>query len=216
MYFGLYRQGVSLMLCFWALFILPMLLQISALSLLALVLWFYSFLHTHNLRSMPLEELCQLEDCYIWENLSMNFRWNQKYQRIAAVVLIVLGCFLLWENLFSWLGWYLSGPLSNLVYRLPRIALGVLVLLLGVWLITGKKREMNQEEDEPNYRDAGPRQTPPYSGGPRDPGATSPLPPRCSAPPRSRAAPTPPPTARQPTPPRPRAPSPSRAATPGR
>ena len=37
MYFGLYRQGVSLMLCFWALFILPMLLQISALSLLALV-----------------------------------------------------------------------------------------------------------------------------------------------------------------------------------
>ena len=161
MYFGLYRQGVSLMLCFWALFILPMLLQISALSLLALVLWFYSFLHTHNLRSMPQEEFCQLEDCYIWENLSMNFRWNQKYQRIAAVVLIVLGCFLLWENLFSWLGWYLSGPLSNLVYRLPRIALGVLVLLLGVWLITGKKREMNQEEDEPNYRDAGPRQTPP-------------------------------------------------------
>ena len=56
--------------------------------------WFYSFLHTHNLRSMPLEEFCQLEDCYIWENLSMNFRWNQKYQRIAAVVLIVLGCFL--------------------------------------------------------------------------------------------------------------------------
>lgn len=174
MYFGLYRQGVSLMLCFWALFILPMLLQISALSLLALVLWFYSFLHTHNLRSMPLEEFCQLEDCYIWENLSMNFRWNQKYQRIAAVVLIVLGCFLLWENLFSWLGWYLSGPLSNLVYWLPRIALGVLVLLLGVWLITGKKREMNQEEDEPNYRDAGPRQTPPYSGGPRDPWGNQP------------------------------------------
>ena len=68
----------------------------------------------------------------------MNFRWNQKYQRIAAVVLIVLGCFLLWRTCSLLAGLVPLRPLSNLVYRLPRIALGVLVLLLGVWLITGK------------------------------------------------------------------------------
>ncbi len=173
MYFGLYRQGISLMVFFFGLFILPLMLQLSALSLLALVTWFYSFLHTHNLRAMPLEEFCQLEDRYIWEDFTLGVHWNRKYRHIAAVVLIVLGYFLLWENLFSWVGWYLSGPLANFLYRLPRIALGVLVLLLGVWLISGKKREMNREEDEANRWNAGPAgpNTPPhgYTGPARDP-----------------------------------------------
>ena len=160
MYFGLYRQGVSIMLCFWALLILPMLLQVSALSLLCLILWFYSFLHTHNLRALPLEEFCQVEDRYIWEDFSANFQWNEKYKRILAVALIVLGVFLLWENLFSWIGWYLDGFLGNLMYRLPRVAIGVLVLLLGIWLIVGKRQELNREEED----EANPRQTPPYGG----------------------------------------------------
>lgn len=149
MYFGLYRQGVSLMLCFFAVLLVPLMLQVSALSLLCIILWFYSFLHTHNLRSMPLDEFCQLEDRYPWEGLSRTFQWNAKSKTIVAVALIVIGAFLLWENLFSWLGWYFSGFLGNLFYRMPRAVMGVLVLLLGVWLIKGKKRELDQQEQNP-------------------------------------------------------------------
>lgn len=119
MYFGLYRQGVSLMLCFFIVMLVPLMLQVSALSLLCIILWFYSFLHTHNLRSMPLEEFCQLEDCFLWEGLSQTFQWNTRNKGVLAVALIVIGAFLLWENLFAWLGWYLSGFLGNFFYRLP-------------------------------------------------------------------------------------------------
>ena len=38
MYFGLYRQGVSLMLCFFIVMLVPLMLQVSALSLLCLSL----------------------------------------------------------------------------------------------------------------------------------------------------------------------------------
>lgn len=148
MYFGLYRQGVSLMLCFFIVMLVPLMLQVSALSLLCIIIWFYSFLHTHNLRSMSLEEFCQLEDRFIWEDLPHTFQWNNRNKWVLAVALIVIGAFLLWENLFAWLGWYLSGFLGNFFYRLPRAVIGVLVLLLGVWLITGKKRELDREEQQ--------------------------------------------------------------------
>lgn len=148
MYFGLYRQGVSLMLCFFVVMLVPLMLQVSALSLLCIILWFYSFLHTHNLRSMSLEEFCQLEDQYLWEGVALNFQWNSRNKGVVAVALIVIGAFLLWENLFAWIGWYLSGFLGNLMYRLPRAVIGVLVLLLGVWLISGKKRELDREEQQ--------------------------------------------------------------------
>lgn len=146
MYFGLYRQGVSLMLLFFVILLVPLILQVSALSLLCVILWFYSFLHTHNLRSMPLDEFCQLEDRYLWEGLSHTFQWNNRNKTVVAVALIVIGAFLLWENLFAWLGWFFGGFLGNFFYRLPRAVIGVLVLLLGIWLITGKKRELEQQE----------------------------------------------------------------------
>lgn len=159
MYFGLYRQGVSLMLCFFVVMLVPLMLQVSALSLLCIILWFYSFLHTHNLRSMSLEEFCQLEDRYLWDGVALNFQWNARNKGVVAVALIVIGAFLLWENLFAWLGWYLSGFLGNLMYRLPRAVIGVLVLLLGVWLISGKKRELDRQEQQ----DPQPHSVPTYA-----------------------------------------------------
>ena len=76
MYFGLYRQGISLMLAFFVLLMVPMMLGVGLLSLLAVILWFYSFLHVHNLRAMTPEAFGQLEDKYIWEDGKINFRWK--------------------------------------------------------------------------------------------------------------------------------------------
>lgn len=165
MYFGLYRQGVSLMLAFFIVMLVPLMLQVSALSLLCIILWFYSFLHTHNLRSMPLEEFCQLEDRFIWEDLPHTFQWNSRNKGVLAVALIVIGAFLLWENLFSWLGWFFGGFLGNFVYRLPRAVIGLLVLLLGIWLITGKKRELDQEarQEQQNSPQSVPTYAPVYT-----------------------------------------------------
>lgn len=146
MYFGLYKEGVSLMLAFFLLFLLPMIFELAPFALLAVILWFYSFLHTHNLRSMPLEEFCQLEDRFFWEGVDLGFSWDNRYRGIAAVALIVIGAYLLWDNLFGWLTRYLPGVFYNFVWRLPRLVVGVLIILLGVWLISGKRKKLEQEE----------------------------------------------------------------------
>lgn len=152
MYFGLYRMGISLMLCFLALLFVPIALNLSVFSVLAIVLWFYSFLHVHNLRNLPLEEFCQIEDKCIWEDLNLNFKWNSAYKTVVALVLIVVGIFLLWDN-FSDLLWMvlpggiISDFIYSLTYRLPRIVIAAVIIFLGVKLIGGKKKELEQEEE---------------------------------------------------------------------
>lgn len=153
MYFGLYRMGISLMLCFLALLFVPIALNLSVFSVLAIVLWFYSFLHVHNLRNLPLEEFCQIEDKCIWEDLNLNFKWNSAYKTVVALVLILAGIFLLWDNFFDllWMvlpGGFISDFIYSLTYRLPRIAIAAVIIFLGVKLIGGKKKELEQEEAE--------------------------------------------------------------------
>ena len=153
MYFGLYRMGISLMLCFFGLLLIPMAINLAVFSLLAVILWFYSFLHVHNLRNLPLEEFCQIEDKCIWEDLNLNFKWNSAYKTVVALVLILAGIFLLWDN-FSDLLWmvlpggFISDFIYSLTYRLPRIAIAAVIIFLGVKLIGGKKKELEQEEAE--------------------------------------------------------------------
>ena len=151
MYFGLYRQGISLMLIFFALLFIPMALNLSLFCVLAIVVWFYSFLHVHNMRHMPVEEFQLIEDKCIWEGLNINFQWNSTYKTVVALLLIVVGIFLLWNN-FTDLLWYvlpnnvIADFIYSFTYRLPRIVIALLIIFLGAKLIGGKKKELEQEE----------------------------------------------------------------------
>lgn len=155
MYFGLYRMGMSLMLCFFGLLLIPMAINLAVFSLLAVILWFYSFLHVHNLRNLPLEEFCQIEDRFIWEDLDIqwNPNHNKSLRKAAAVLLIVVGVFLLWDNFTDLLGYFtgwsfLYDIIYSFTYRLPQLALAVIIILVGLKLIGGKKKELEQEESE--------------------------------------------------------------------
>ena len=153
MYFGLYRQGISLMLCFFAALFIPVFLNLSVFCLLAVVLWFYSFLRVHNLRHLTPEEFALQEDKFLWENLNPNFHWDHTFKKVLAVVLILGGLFLLWDNVmdllrdFIPLEW-LNGLIHSISYRLPRIVLALIIVVLGLKLIGGKKKELEQEADE--------------------------------------------------------------------
>lgn len=147
MYLGLYKQGISLMIAFILLLVVPAMLTVSPLCLFAIIIWFYSFLHTHNLRAMPLEEFCALEDDYIWSGVTPSVHWSGKMQKLVALVLVVLGVYLVWNNTIGWMSWYLDGIFGGLVWgflhRVPQLAIGVGILWLGVKLITGKKSELD-------------------------------------------------------------------------
>ena len=151
MYLGLYKQGISLMVSFIGIMALSVMLNLTPFALFAIVVWFYSFLHTHNLRAMPLEEYCNLEDDYIWSRVPLNMKWTNKAMKLTAILLIVLGIYLVWTNTFGWISWYFGGFIGGILNRLPQLAIGVAILWLGVKLITGKKVELDEmlgSEDE--------------------------------------------------------------------
>lgn len=148
MYFGLYRQGISLLLTFLLALILPIFVRLGTFSLLALVVWFYSFLHTHNLRSMTPEQFGEETDGYIWENAGALLHAAKNGTLALAVVLIIVGLYLVWDNTFGLLSWFSNSYIAYFMQRLPQAAIGVGIIWLGWKLICSKKQEM-EEEMEP-------------------------------------------------------------------
>lgn len=153
MYFGLYRQGISLMLTFLALCFIPIAVNLSVFCVVAVTAWFYSFFHVHNLRNLPAEEFLLVEDKCVWEGLNINLHWNSTYKTVVALLLIVGGVFLLWNNFIDLL-WYvlpnniIADFIYSITYRLPRIVVALIIIFLGIKLISGKKKELEQEEED--------------------------------------------------------------------
>ena len=65
MYLGFFKQGISLMAAFAVLLGISGFLQLSFLTFLSPIVWFYSFFHTNNLNSLSDEEFYSLEDDYL-------------------------------------------------------------------------------------------------------------------------------------------------------
>ena len=68
------------------------------------------------------------------------------------MVLILIGISILWNNLLD-LIWYIIPDfmqdfVSVLSYRLPQTVLGIAIIVAGVWMIRGKKRELLDEKEE--------------------------------------------------------------------
>ncbi|MEG0687331.1 MAG: hypothetical protein RR466_01420 [Hungatella sp.] len=167
MYLGFYKMGISLMTIFGIIIALVGVFELGIFFCLLPVLWFYSFFHVHNLNSLPEEEFYTLEDDWIFssdfDQISLN-SWVLKHKKSIAVVLILFGVSILWKIfynfLFSLMGMIqLSDQMRNLFYQfssaLPQGVLAVLIILFGIYLIKGKKEELNREPDsiipEPPY-----------------------------------------------------------------
>ncbi len=155
MYMGFMKRGLSLMSCFFLIMFTSVWLNVGPLMLLAMIIWFYSFFDTHNLRSTPDDEFYELEDDYIilaefLENFSHQ-KFEKKHQNIIAVVLIVIGFTILWNNIFSIFSRILPDYLSNVLYSfghyLPQLAIGLAIISFGIYLIRGKKQELDEEDE---------------------------------------------------------------------
>ena len=65
LYMGFEKQGVSLMILFWGSVALIAMLGMGWPIFLLPVIWFYSFFHVHNLKTMNPEEFYMVEDRYL-------------------------------------------------------------------------------------------------------------------------------------------------------
>lgn len=150
MYMGFMKMGISTMSLFMAVFFFAVTLEFGALMIVGLVIWFYSFFHVHNLRVMPDEEFCRIEDRFLWEDYietDRNWKFTEKNKRMFASVLIIFGIYVLFQGLFHGLLWYLP----DFIWRafdaaeriIPRLLVGIGVIYVGV-------KMLKKDRDTPN------------------------------------------------------------------
>lgn len=155
MYMGFMKQGISIMVVFWGILLIATFFDFPALLYILPVVWFYSFFHTHNLYTMPEEEFCALEDDYIIQEKELGGLTKKFYNKAGATVLIIVGIVMLWNvienyviDMLSWLvpeyeGLYWSSALN----KVPHLVISIFLIVLGIRMIKGKKKELEQEED---------------------------------------------------------------------
>ena len=153
MYMGFMKMGVSLMAIFFGIIAVASVLEIGSLIFIAVIAWFYSFFHVHNLAGMPDEEFYAVEDEYLFklgESEAQGRELVRTYRKAIAIILIVLGVVLTWKSLFHMLGQYLPNGVWNIIsdigYRLPQLAVGIAIIVLGVYMIQGKKQQLDHTE----------------------------------------------------------------------
>ncbi len=152
MYMGFLKTGVSLMLLFIAIFVLAAGLRIGVLSMLNLVVWFYSFFHVHSLADMPDEEFYTIEDQFLFIDRlpNDNMKFFKHNGRLAAFVLIFMGIVLTWQNMLYLLREYLPDDIYGYIYEfsysLPRIIAGIAIIALGVRMIRGPKPLLTEQQ----------------------------------------------------------------------
>lgn len=162
MYMGFMKRGISLMSAFFLLIFLATWLNLGPMMLIMPIIWFYSFFDTHNLRSMPDDEFYALEDGFIlipeFAKEAVNIQ-QSKYRNVLAIILIIIGFSVLWNNIYDFLRrilpYYISDKIYSFAHFLPQMLVALAIIALGVYLIRGKKRELDKMEKINSIEDKG-------------------------------------------------------------
>lgn len=145
MYLGFFKQGISIMTLFWAVVAVAGGFSTGFLVIFLPVIWFYSFFHVHNLKELPEEEFYAIEDSYIlhMDQIFSDFKnTSSRQQNVVAVLLIVFGAAIVWNSVNDLLYWllpdFLNGLVQTVMYQIPSIAIGLLIIIAGYRILTKK------------------------------------------------------------------------------
>ena len=153
MYMGFMKMGLSLMAAFFGLWAISLWLASDILVFVAIVAWFYSFFHARNMASMSDAELQQMEDVYLY-HVPEDFKgpnFSERSRKWIAILMIIFGVIVLYRNLI----YFLEDIFEIIPYevylitdRLPQVAVAVVIIVLGVKLISGKRQELTRMGSE--------------------------------------------------------------------
>lgn len=168
MYIGLVKRGLVIMLAFVAGAGLAMMADTPAFLLVLPVLWFYSFFDAWNKYHLPEDNLAKVQDDFLFflNGMPQNMRSDPRFKKVASasvlkiggIAAVIVGAYLLWDQIIvNVLSRLLSEAgaeiLSEVSYRLPQVAVAVLLIVIGVKLITHKKRELDSENNDSEEED---------------------------------------------------------------
>lgn len=158
MYMGFMKMGLSFMLGFMVLLIVVSITNIGALTVLPITLYVYSFFHANNIGGLDDENFMAMEDTYLFGLDGIGNRQvkvDQKSKKIIAVVLIVIGLYMLWNLAFELLrgilGW--DNPILKAIYYfmrddVPRAVIAIAIIWFGVALLRGKKNALEADANQ--------------------------------------------------------------------
>ena len=153
MYLGFMKMGLSLMAAFFFLIFLSTWLNIGPLLFALPLIWFYSFFDCMNKRYSTDEEFLLLEDNYLFsldELVKIDRGLFKKHRLFTGILLLLLGGYLIWNNMLSGLSSYLPSSVYNAIYDVTRVApqiiVGIAIITVGTKLITGKKKECDTHD----------------------------------------------------------------------
>lgn len=158
MYMGFMKMGLSFTLGFMILLMIVSVTNIGAFVVLPITLYIYSFFHANNLGGLDDESFMAVEDVYLFgiDRIgNQQVKVDQKSKKIVAVVLIIIGLYMLWnvafEILRGFLGW--DNPILKAVYYImrddvPRVVISIAIIWFGAVLLRGKKTVVNDNQTQ--------------------------------------------------------------------
>ena len=163
MYMGLMKNGLSLMLIFFASFMLPTMLRAGDIFIaLVFVVWFFGFFHARNVANSNDEEFAAIKDMYIWEEFDGNLGIkldSKKANRILAAILIIIGVSALWNNVFDIVCRYIPENIWDEMYpvisAIPGVVVAIIIIAAGIILIKGKKESISDPDMPIGIEDKG-------------------------------------------------------------
>ncbi|WP_026881784.1 hypothetical protein [Clostridium akagii] len=148
MYMGFMKKGVSLMSAFFIIIFISSFLDIGQLLYIVPVLWFYSFFDSINTGYSTDEEFLKVEDNYLFtfdKFMEIDKNMVIKSRFFVGILLLIFGIFLIWKNTMVQLSSVIPQPIfdimSNIISNLPRFIIGIAIIVVGIKLIIGKKKE---------------------------------------------------------------------------
>lgn len=153
MYIGFMKTGLSLMAIFFFDIFLSSWLDIGPLLFVLPLIWFYSFFDCLNKVNSNEEQLMLLEDRYLFsfdKLLTLDKNVFKKRSVVAGILVLILGIYLIVNNIMSIIAPYIPNELYNIIYDLiskaPQMIIGIAIVAVGIKLILGKKREYENHD----------------------------------------------------------------------
>ena len=155
MYQGYMKRGISILTAFCAVFALAVFLEIGALAVLMIPLWLFSFFDSYNLRGQTDAQAESNPDAYLFGLSDMDSRRMsdllRKRHSLVGWGLVILGVYVFYTTAADWVtdffyqffdAWWIGRILS---YDVPRLAVTIFIIALGVWFIRGPKTEKMED-----------------------------------------------------------------------
>ena len=154
MHQGYMKRGMSLLMIFCGIFAIAILLEAGALTVLMLPVWLYAFFDSYNLRTQ-LDHSTAPEDAFLFGLSDMDSRQMsallQKRHSLVGWGLVILGVYLFYTAVVDWVTdllaqffdtWWIYNLLA---YDVPRLAVTIGIIALGIWFIRGPKKTPVEE-----------------------------------------------------------------------